>query len=105
LKGTYRIPVTITENREGIFNVSFSRFKDIPAVVLLKSLGLSKNQILQNILEKKQTVSLLIYMNLQVWLEREDAMMFIAEKTNLQGTKKEILDRVKQRIDSYLSPT
>ena len=31
-------------------------------------------------------------------------MMFIAEKTSLQGTKKEILDRVKQRIDSYLLP-
>ncbi len=30
--------------------------------------------------------------------------MFIAEKTGLQGTKKEILDRIKQRIDSYLLP-
>ena len=34
----------------------------------------------------------------------EDAMMYIAEQTSLQGTKKEILDRVKQRIDSYLLP-
>ena len=34
----------------------------------------------------------------------EDAMMKIAEISNLQGTKKEILDRVKQRIDSYLFP-
>ena len=42
LKGTYRIPITVTENKEGIFNVSFSRFKDIPAVVLLKALGLNK---------------------------------------------------------------
>ena len=35
---------------------------------------------------------------------KEDAMMYIAEQTNLQGTKKEILDRVKQRMDSYLFP-
>ena len=35
---------------------------------------------------------------------REDAMMYIAEKTYLQGTKKEILDRINQRIDSYLLP-
>ena len=30
--------------------------------------------------------------------------MNIAEKANLQGTKKEILERVKSRIDSYLFP-
>jgi len=30
--------------------------------------------------------------------------MKIAELTSLQGTKKEILDRTKQRIDSYLLP-
>ena len=35
---------------------------------------------------------------------KEDAMMYISEKANLQGTKKEILDRVRQRIDSYLFP-
>src|SRR3990167_6705644 len=42
LKGTYRIPVTIHENKEGIFELSFSRFKDLPAVVILKTLGLTK---------------------------------------------------------------
>src|SRR3989344_7070645 len=31
-------------------------------------------------------------------------MMYIAEKAGIQGTKKEILDRVKQRIDSFLLP-
>ncbi|MEK6936265.1 MAG: DNA-directed RNA polymerase subunit B, partial [Nanoarchaeota archaeon] len=34
----------------------------------------------------------------------EDAMMLIAEQTSLQGTKKEILDRIKQRLDSYFLP-
>jgi DNA-directed RNA polymerase subunit B len=41
------------------------------------------------------------FANLQ---DAEDAMMFIAEKSGIQGTKKEILDRVKQRIDSFLLP-
>ena len=36
LKGTYRIPVSITESKEGIIDVSFSRFKNIPVVVVLK---------------------------------------------------------------------
>src|SRR3989338_7309753 len=31
-------------------------------------------------------------------------MMFLAEKAGIQGTRKEIIDRVKQRIDSFFLP-
>jgi DNA-directed RNA polymerase subunit B len=46
-------------------------------------------------------VNLYEYASLQ---ESEDAMMMIAEKAGIQGTKKEIIDRVKQRIDSFFLP-
>lgn len=104
LKGTYRIPITINEDKEGIFNVSFSRFRDIPAIILLKSLGLTKESDIAKYLGKENDsviVNLYEFANIA---EKEDAMMYIAEKTNLQGTKKEILDRVKTRIDSYFLP-
>ncbi|MCR4327569.1 MAG: DNA-directed RNA polymerase subunit B'' [Nanoarchaeota archaeon] len=104
LKGTYRIPTTIKEGKEGIFETSFSRFKDIPTIVLLKALGLTKEAEIAKFVSKEtdsMIVNLYEFANLGT---EEDAMMFIAEKTNLQGTKKEILDRVKQRIDSYLFP-
>ncbi|MFH1503194.1 MAG: DNA-directed RNA polymerase subunit B [Candidatus Diapherotrites archaeon] len=104
LKGTYRIPVTITENKEGILNVSFSRFKDIPAVVLLKAFGLTKESDIQKYVGKENDIVIINLYEFVNLAEKEDAMMYIAEKTNLQGTKKEILDRVKQRIDSYLFP-
>jgi len=104
LKGTYRIPTLISENKEGLFEVSFSRFKDLPAIVILKALGLTKESEIAKYIGK-ETDSLIInlyeFVNLAT---REDAMMYVAEKTNLQGTKKEILDRVKMRIDSYLFP-
>ncbi|MBS3085032.1 DNA-directed RNA polymerase subunit B'' [Candidatus Pacearchaeota archaeon] len=104
LKGTYRIPTTIKESKEGIFETSFSRFKDVPTIILLKSLGLTKEANIAKFIGKETDsviVNLYEYTNIAT---EEDAMMFIAEKTNLQGTKKEILDRVKQRIDSYLFP-
>jgi len=104
LRGTYRIPVTISESKEGIINVSFSRFKDIPAIVLLKALGLVKESEIVKCIGKETdsvVVNLYEFVNLAT---REDAMMHIAEKTYLQGTKKEILDRIDQRIDSYLFP-
>jgi len=103
-KGTYRIPVNLSESKEGIFELSFSRFRDLPAIVILKALGLTKESDIAKYIGKETDsviVNLYEYVNLAT---REDAIMFIAEKTNLQGTKKEILDRAKQRIDSYLFP-
>ena len=104
LRGTYRIPTTILENKEGLFEVSFSRFRDLPAIVVLKALGLTKESDIAKYIGKETDgviVNLYEFVNLAT---KEDAMMFLAEQTNLQGTKKEVLDRVKQRIDSYLFP-
>ena len=104
LRGTYRIPITVSENKEGLIDVSFSRFKDMPAVVILKALGMTKEEDIAKYIGKNTDsviVNLYEFLNLAT---KEDAMMHIAEQTNLQGTKKEILDRVKQRIDSYLFP-
>jgi len=104
LKGTYRIPVLLSESKEGIFNVSFSKFKDIPVVVILKALGMTKESDIQKYIGK-ETDSMIV--NLYDFVDlatSEDAMLYISEKTNLQGTKKEILDRVNQRIDSYMLP-
>ncbi len=103
-RGSYRIPIAVTDTNEGIVELSFSRFKNIPAIIILKALGLTKESDIAGYIGK-ETDSLIVnlyeYANIQT---PEDAMMLIAEKTSLQGTKKEILDRVKQRIDSYLLP-
>ncbi len=104
LKGTYRIPMALSENKEGILETSFSKFKELPTIVILKALGLTKEADIAKYIGK-ETDSVIV--NLYEFVDiatQEDAMMYIAEKTNLQGTKKEILDRVKQRIDSYLLP-
>jgi len=104
LKGTYRIPAFISEDKSGIFEIGFSRFRNLPAVVVLKALGLIKESDIANYIGRETDsviVNLYEFVNIA---SSEDAMMYIAEKTNLQGTKKEVLDRVKQRIDSYLLP-
>ena len=104
LKGTYRIPISITEDKEGIFEVSFSRFKNLPLIIILKSLGLIKESEISKLIGKETDsviVNLYEFANIGT---QEDAIMHIAEKTFLQGTKKEMIDRTKQRIDSYLFP-
>src|SRR3989338_1074661 len=101
-RGAYRIPTTITETGEGILELSFSRLKNIPIIVVLKALGMVKEEDIAKAINQENDcliVNLYEYANIQ---SAEDALMFIAEKSGVQGTKKEILDRVKQRIDSFL---
>ncbi|MBU2577071.1 MAG: DNA-directed RNA polymerase subunit B'' [Nanoarchaeota archaeon] len=103
-RGAYKIPVSLVESAEGILEISFSRFRDIPAIVLLKALGLSSDSEIAQLVGK-QTDSLIV--NLYEYAEIgsiNDALMWIAEKSALQGTNKEMLDRVKQRMDSYFLP-
>jgi len=103
-RGAYKIPVSLVENPDGILEVSFSRFRDIPAIVLLKALGLSSDADIVKFIGK-QTDSLIV--NLYEFASIgsvNDALMWIAEKSSLQGTNKEMLDRVKQRMDSYFLP-
>jgi len=103
-RGSYRIPTTITETNEGILDLTFSRLKNIPLVVVLKALGMTKEaDIAKNIGHENDCliVNLYEFSGLQ---SSEDAMISVAEKSGIQGTKKEILDRVKQKIDSFLLP-
>jgi DNA-directed RNA polymerase subunit B" len=103
-RGAYRIPMTVTENAQGILEVSFSRFKNIPAVMLMKALGLTREADIAKYIGK-ETDSLIV--NLYEYAkiaDAEEAMLQIAENTSVQGTKKEILDRMEQRLDSYFLP-
>lgn len=103
-RGAYKIPVNLVESSEGILETSFSRFRDIPAIVLLKALGMTSDADIAQLIGK-QTDSLVV--NLYEFADlsdQNDALMWIAEKSSLQGTNKEMLDRVKQRIDSYFLP-
>ncbi len=103
-RGSYRIPTTISETNEGILELTFSRLKNIPAIVVLKALGMVKEADIANKINHENDcliVNLYEYAKTQ---SSEDAMMVIAEKSGIQGTKKEILDRVKQRLDSFFLP-
>jgi DNA-directed RNA polymerase subunit B len=103
-RGAYKIPVSVVENLQGILEISFSRFRDIPVIVLLKALGLTSDAEIAQLI-KKQTDGLIVnFYEFADIANINDALMWIAEKSALQGTNKEMLDRVKQRIDSYFLP-
>src|SRR3989344_4066819 len=79
-KGTYRIPTVITESKDGTFELSFSRFRDLPAVIMLKALGMTKESDIAKYIGK-ETDSVIV--NLYEFVgtsSSEDAMLYIAEK-------------------------
>jgi DNA-directed RNA polymerase subunit B len=103
-RGSYRIPTTISETSEGILDLTFSRLRDIPAILLLKALGMTKEvDMAKNINYENDCLIVNLY-EFAAIQNVEDAMMAVGEKTGIQGTKKEVLDRVKQRIDSFFLP-
>ncbi len=101
-RGSYRIPTTISETNEGILELTFSRLRNIPTIILLKALGMVKeSEIAENIDYENDCLIINLYEFTKIQ-SPDDAMLYIAEKSGIQGTKKEVLDRVKQRIDSFL---
>ncbi|MBS3073204.1 DNA-directed RNA polymerase subunit B'' [Candidatus Pacearchaeota archaeon] len=103
-RGSYRIPVSINESNDGLLLVSFSRFKNLPAILVAKALGLIKDSEIASLIGKESdTVIVNLYEHVKIQ-SQEDALKAIAEKMSIQGTDKEILDRVRARIDSAFLP-
>src|SRR3989338_6274934 len=103
-RGSYRIPTTLSETNEGILELSFSRLKNIQLLPILKALGMIKEaEIAKAIGSENDCLIVNLYEFAQIQ-SSEDALLYLAEKAGVQGTKKEILDRIKVRIDSFLLP-
>jgi len=103
-RGSYRIPVTINETPEGVIAVNFSRFKNIPAILLAKALGLSKDSEIAQLIGKESDTMIVNFYEYSNVPSSEEAFFKIAELMNLQGTRKEVIDRVKLRTDSAFLP-
>lgn len=99
-RGAYRIPITITQTPEGIILVSFSRFKNLPAVLVIKALGLTKDSEIASLINKESDALIVNMYEFASIQNAESALLKIAEQMNMEGPKKEILDRVKLRLDS-----
>ncbi|MAG27562.1 DNA-directed RNA polymerase subunit B [Candidatus Pacearchaeota archaeon] len=103
-RGSYRIPTTISETSEGILDLTFSRLKNVPLVVILKALGMVKEADIAKAIDFESDCLIVNFYEYGELQSADDAMVYIAEKSGIQGTKKEVIDRVKQRVDSFLLP-
>ncbi len=104
--GPLRIPHSMVKKKDGLFYITFTRVQDVPLVVVLKALGLTKDEdIVKAISTDRQfdevLVNLYEFINIKT---DEDALDFISKKMNITQTKEIRLERVQEVIDKYLLP-
>lgn len=104
--GSYKIPHTIERGKDGVFYITFTRVKHVPLVVVIKALGLLKDEeIMTTVCTDKQYDDVLINLYEFVGVKSgEDAMDQIARLIGITQAKDVRLERIEDIIDRYLLP-
>ncbi len=105
-KGAFKIPHTVQKKKDGLFYLTFTRVKEVPLVIILKALGLSKDEeIVKAISVEEQfddvLVNLYEFVNIKT---EEDALDHLSKKINVTQPKQIRMERTQEVIDKYLFP-
>jgi len=104
-RGSFKIPHTIEKEKSGLFSVTFTRVKKIPIVLLVKALGLIKDEEIMQAVSKEQYDEVLV--NLYEFVDvksTEDALDNIAKRIGITQSKEIRLQRMYEILDKYLLP-
>ena len=105
-RGAYRIPHLIEQMKDGVIYISFTRFKRVPIMAVIKALGLVKDQeITTMISEDKIYDDVFINLYETVDLKTQDQTLdFLSKKIGLNQFQDDKGDKITDLIDKYLLP-
>ncbi len=103
---SFKIPHTFEKLKDGIFYLTFTRVRRIPLIVIIKALGLTKDEDIMTFISKERQfdsvlVNLFEFADIKT---DEDAMDYIAKKTGITQAKEIRIERMKEILDKYLLP-
>ncbi|MFA5796864.1 MAG: DNA-directed RNA polymerase subunit B'' [Candidatus Woesearchaeota archaeon] len=104
-RGSYKIPHLVEKQKDEIINISFTRVKKIPIVVIIKALGIVKDEEIMRAINLEESSE--IFINLYEFVDiknEEDAIDWIAKKIGITQTKEIRMERTKDILDKYLLP-
>lgn len=105
-KGSFKIPHTMERLKDGIFYLSFTRVSRIPLIVVIKALGLLKDEeIMRYVSETEQFDELFI--NLYEFIDiktQDDAIDYIAKAIGITQPKEVRMERTIEIMEKYLLP-
>lgn len=105
-RGSFKIPHTLEKMKDGIFYLTFTRVKRIPVVVLLKALGLTKDEeIMRFVSATRQYDNIIVNLFEFVDIKTEDeALDYIAKRIGITQSKEIRVERMQEILDKYLLP-
>ncbi|MFA6089072.1 MAG: DNA-directed RNA polymerase subunit B'' [Candidatus Woesearchaeota archaeon] len=103
--GALKIPHTLEKHKDGIFYLTCARLKSIPVVVIVKALGITKDQeIMENIgVEISDNILVNLYEFIDVKTE-EDAKDYIAKKLGITQPKEQRIIFINENLNNFLLP-
>ena len=103
--GAYKIPHTLEKLKDDIFYLTFTRVKRVPLIVILKALGLVKDEEIMNLIgtefKDEDYINLFEFMSIK---NEDDALDYIAKKIGITQAKEIRVERMKEILDKYLLP-
>lgn len=105
-RGSYKIPHTFERLKDGIFYVSFTRVKRVPAIVVLKALGVVKDEeIMKQISGTNNFDELVVNLLDSAEIKNtEDAIDYLAKKAGITQSKEIRVQRMSEILDKYFLP-
>ncbi len=104
--GSYKIPHAIEKTKDSIFYFTFTRVKKMPIIVILKALGMLKDEeIMKAVSQDQQNDDVLI--NLYEFVDiktSEDALDYIAKRLGITQSKDIRIERMQEILDKFLLP-
>ncbi len=104
-RGSYKIPHTIEKLKDGIVYLSFTRVKRIPLTVIIKALGVVKDEEIMKYIQLDDSSE--VFINLYEFVDiktEDDAVDYIAKRIGIMQTKEIRMERTREILDKYLLP-
>lgn len=104
--GSYKIPHNIERKKDGIYYMTFTRIKNMPIVIVLKALGMVKDEdIMRAVSDEKNYEEIIL--NLFEFIDiktQEDAIDYIAKRIGVAQAREIRMDRTKEILNKFLLP-
>ncbi len=105
-RGSFKIPHTLERKKDGLFYLTFTRIKRVPIVVIIKALGLLKDEDIMNFVSRDKKydevlINLFEFVDIKA---EEEALDYIAKKVGITQSKEIRVERMKEILDKYLLP-
>ena len=104
--GSFKIPHTMEKLKDGIFYLTFTRVRKIPIIVIIKALGLLKDEeITKFISSERQFDEVIINLIEFATIKTEDeALDYIGKRVGVTQSKEIRVERMREILDKYLLP-